>query len=521
MVLPDFRNAVPDLYIPALLPGDRETAHRLYRGIFSFAGATVTAGPEGIFAAEAPNPAWWRELHGFGWIGDLMGSGFELHRAYARAQLQAWHVSEASAPARRDMLVTARRLIIVAQYWPELLRGASMAFTQDLARIAAKDAGFLMMALPKSAGTREGLAAATALTRLAFSFKPFGSLKSLALSRLSTELERFVLPDGGPETRNAVDLVDVLADLVPLRDALALARREVPPAIHGAIERAMPMLRFFAHGDGGLAFFQGVNALKVRRIRALLERDMVFGRPFIHAVHSGFVRFQQGSSCLIADAKAGPLAAAPFAFEFSDDAHRIVVNCGFPADDNPAWRAACSSTAAHSTVLLGDVEPGSEEPLRRLIGRLKRQPARVIETAVETIAAPQGSVMRGEHNGYAATLGLMHQRSLYLSASGLDLRGEDSFVASDPMSDPAQNAPFTIRFHLHPGVKWQRSEAHGVMLQLPNQARWRFTVRGGLLAVEESIHLAGEARMSHQIVIRGVVGRPSTVNWAFKALGRG
>ena len=288
MVLPDFRNAVPDLHMPPLVPGDREAAHALYRGEFNFCSYRVKAGPEGVFAAASPSPAWSKALHGFGWLADLLGSGTEMHRAYARAQLQAWHAAVAQSEARRDTAVTSRRLIAISQFWPELLRGASMAFAQDLARMASRDTASLMSALPRQSGSREGLLAALGLARVALSFRGFDSLKSFALSRLASELDRFILPDGGPQTRNAGDLVDVLVDLVPLRDAMSLARREIPHPIHAAIERAMPMLRFFSHGDGGLALFQGVSRLRTGALRFLLERDTVLGRTHVHAMHSGF-----------------------------------------------------------------------------------------------------------------------------------------------------------------------------------------------------------------------------------------
>ena len=523
MVLPEFRNAVPDLHIPALIAGDREIAHALYRGEFSFAGCRVRAAANGVFAEAPPSLAWWRALHSFGWITDLLGSGFELHRAYARAQLQAWHAAATKSAARRDPGVTAKRLIIVAQYWPELLRGASMAFAQDLARIASRDTAALMACLPRQAGSKDGLVSALALARAALSFRGFDSLKAFALSRLAGELDRFVLPDGGPLTRNASDLVDVLADLVPLRDAMTLARREVPYPIHAAIERSMPMLRFFSHGDGGLALFQGVAALRVRALRALLERDTVYGRPYVHAVHSGFVRLQHGSSCMIMDVKSGPLATAPLAFEFSDHAQRIVVNCGFPLDQHPGWMSACSRTAAHSTVVLGEHDPGTGESLRMLIGSFRQKAERFPETAVETLTAADGEVVRAEHQGYAASHNLVHQRSVYLANSGRDLRGEDCILAADSRGRDPQDVAFVIRFHLHPGVKATMSrDGAGVLLLLANKAGWQFSSRGGTLSLEDSIYLAseGEPRNSQQIVIRGIAAWPSRVNWAFKALGR-
>lgn len=520
-VTADFRNAVPDLNIPPLIPGDRDAAHTLYRGEFCFAGARVVAGAGGVFAETPPNHAWWKTLHSFAWIGDLLGSGSELHRAHARAQLQAWFAASRRGPSN-DTSVTARRLTTIAQHWPELLRGASMAFTQDLARIASRDTAHLRAGLPKTLGSLNGVTSALALARVGQSFRNFEGLKAFALSRLAGELDRFILPDGGPLTRNAGDLADLLADLVPLRDAMALARREVPRAIHAAIERSMPMLRFFAHGDGGLALFQGVATPRVRLVKALLDRDTVVGRPFLHAYHSGFARLQYGTATLIMDVKAGPLATAPFAFEFSEGAQRIVVNCGFPHDENPHWIRACCGTAAHSAVVLGGEEPGKSKSFR-LSSLLRRKEVDYPGSAADAHATAEGGVLCGEYHGYVDAFNLVHRRSVYLSASGQDVRGEDSFVAANASWRNPQDVPFVIRFHLHPAIRAIPSQdGHGCLLLLPNKSGWQFSSRGGTLSLEDSVYLAGEGgpRQTTQIVIRGMTAGPFRANWTFKSVGR-
>lgn len=524
-VLPDFRNAVPDLYIAPLLIGSRETAHDLYRGEFAFAGSTVVSRASGIFTEMPPSPAWHRALHSFGWVNDLMASGSELHRAYARALMQAWHAAQVKAPPSpvRDLIAASRRLTIVALHWPELLRGASMAFHQDLARMASRDTSLLLGAMPKQPGSRDGLMAALALARMALSFRNFDGIKSFALSRLASELDRFVLPDGGPVTRNAEHLIDLLLDLVPLREAMAAGRREVPHPIHAAIERAMPMLRFFMHGDGGLTVFQGVTAARTRAIRVLLEHDTVYGRPHVHAHHSGFARIQHGWSHVVTDGKAGPAAMAPLAFEFSDDAQRIVVNCGFPPNENAAWSAACTGPAAHSTATLMAGNRSSGEHLRKFIGWLRRKPAPPPAVRLDAVTTPEGSVIHGDSDMFRAEHQIRHQRSVYLSASGLDLRGEDRFLPTGPLPREDAAMPFTLRFHLHPAVRAALAEdGETFTLTLPTNATWQFVQRGGIASVEESIFLAGEGgpRPAQQIVIRGGQARGALVNWAFKAATR-
>ena len=76
---------------------------------------------------------------------------------------------------------------------------------------------------------------------------------------LVDELVRQILPDGGHVSRNPGAILELLVDLLPLRQAFA-ARGVAPPRILlSAIDRMMPMLRFFRQGDGSFAHFNGMG----------------------------------------------------------------------------------------------------------------------------------------------------------------------------------------------------------------------------------------------------------------------
>ena len=51
--------------------------------------------------------------------------------------------------------------------------------------------------------------------------------------------------------------VAVLRHLLDVRAALGSAERRAPAELIAAVDRMAPMLRFFRHGDGGLALFNG------------------------------------------------------------------------------------------------------------------------------------------------------------------------------------------------------------------------------------------------------------------------
>ena len=77
-----------------------------------------------------------------------------------------------------------------------------------------------------------------------------------AIKQLVAEIERQILPDGGHISRNPGALIELLLDLLPLRQAFAARNIAPPPQLNNAIDRMMPMLRFFRHGDGNFRAFQ-------------------------------------------------------------------------------------------------------------------------------------------------------------------------------------------------------------------------------------------------------------------------
>ena len=117
-----------------------------------------------------------------------------------------------------------------------------------------------MLAAAVDGGLR-GVARLTALVALCeVSLCADGSarLQRKASRLLADELGRQILPDGGHVSRDPQLLLDLLLDLLPLRQTYA-ARGVPPPPLLNAIDRMMPMVRCLRHGDGTLALFNGMG----------------------------------------------------------------------------------------------------------------------------------------------------------------------------------------------------------------------------------------------------------------------
>lgn len=528
--MPVFRADGLAFRVPPLLRGNPDIAGDIYRGRFRFADTVIDAGGHSIFDQTAAPTAWLRELHGFSWLADLRSSGRELSRAQSRSLISEWTLARKRHPkAAFATGVTGRRLTAWVRHADFLLTGASSNFHKGFMASATAEARALTRQLASETDRNARLTGAIALAYASLGLSGLMSQWPLAAARLTSELHGQILADGGHRSRNPEALLDILVDLLPLRAMLDEARIEVPGELYAALERMVPMLRFFLHGDGGLAAFHGVSDPSAGKVRAALSLDPVEGRPLIHAVHSGYSRLAHGPCVVIVDVGRPPPpganeqgGASPLAFEFSDGLNRMVVNCGSPLGQAPEWRRAARLTDAHSTICLGEANAASivDNPLvERIFGTPALMGPRNVSANVQATA--DGTVLSARHDGYVALFGIAVERRIYLSAGGRDLRGEDRFYADLEAGANIEAVPFALRFHLHPSVKANMSQdGASVVLVLPDRNGWRFSARGGRLRLDDSVYLLGRngPRRTQQIVVTGVVGHPDRVNWAFKRI---
>ncbi len=516
--------------------GTSGKAKMLYRGNFDFCGEKFIRAESNVFAERGMSANWQKDLHGFSWLADMQAAGRELVRAQSRALISEWIVSSASAgrwhpfgnSCQSDIL--ARRVISWVQHAAFVLTGCSQDFSDRFfASISQQTKSLYRRTYVESNGLKR-LQSAIALVYAAVGLEGLEGLRVKAFDRLGSELDAQILADGGHVSRNPQILRDLLADLVPVRLALETAHLEVPATLNGALERMLPALRFFTYMDGGLAVFNGVNDTRAGLVRRILETDTVCGTPLSHARHSGYVRLQQGNSTVMIDAGKPTMpgvnvraTAGALAFEFCDGGARLVTNCGAIQYGDEAWCAAARSTQAHSSACIDDQPVAGilDNPLSRLAfgGPVVLSAPNVV---AETQMSKEGTIFSGSHDGYEKSHGVIHERELFLNASGVDFRGQDRFgVDGERLERRGEPVPFAIRFHLHPSVRATISQdGASAMLLLANKTGWRFSARGAQLKLEDSVYLPedGRVRKTTQLILRGAVGGPNKVMWAFKRI---
>ena len=510
------------------LPRRLEDADALLRGRFRFAGETLDVKDGSVFDKPAPSDAWLRALHGFDWLPPLSAAGGDAARTLATNLITQWLKRNArySEPAWESG-VTGRRLIHLFAHGRFVLANSDVLWRSKLfvalreqARMLARTAGEAPAGLP-----RLQAAAAHALSGACLDDSP-KRLQS-GLERLEAEIAAQILPDGGHASRSPEALVHAYRYLVMVCDALTATGEQTPQTLRSAHDRMAPMLRFFRHGDGGLALFNGGSESDPRMIAGLLARDEVRGQPFVYAPHSGYQRLTAAKTIVVMDCGAPALGAFSntahagcLAFEMSSGQQRIVVNCGAASPAHAKWESALRATAAHSTVTVADTSMGavlSAGLARELLGaRLLGGPKTVTSNRGES---GNGWTVEATHDGYVQTFGVRHERRITLAQHGTALTGGDKLIPQ-PQKRPRE-VSFAVRFHIHPDLRVSPSQGGGILLKLPSGEGWRFRAGGGTLTVEESVYLGADTvRRTEQLVISGTVkDNPVELAWVFEQIG--
>ena len=511
-----------------LRTADATRAAEIYAGRFVFAGKIVTCHSRSVFDLEPPSEDWEVALLGFGWLRHLRAADTAITRANARSLVDDWISNPArKRPLARRADVLARRVISLLSQAPLVLNDTDGKFYRRYLRALAREIRALRFSLHD---VPDGVARLQVLIALCYASLCLANQARnirTATRKLSDELQRQILPDGGHISRNPGALIELLIDLLPLRQTFAARNIAPPAALLNAIDRMMPMLRFFRHGDGSFALFNGMSGAPSDLLATLLAYDDTHGAPMANLPHTGFQRLDAGATTLIIDTGPPPppnlsqeAHAGCLSFELSSGASRIVINCGTPSTGRDNWRTFARSTAAHSTLTYGSTSSCQFVEMSAMKRFLRGAPIVSGPAHVESYreAVDKGELLTASHDGYLAQFGLIHRRVLMMSQDGTRLDGEDTLAPAPGGRMKGSQNDYALRFHLHPSVKASRlSDARGVMLVLPNRDVWTFEALDDRVDLEDSVFLAGNdgPRRTAQIVIHQNARQATGVRWSF------
>ncbi|WP_299964926.1 heparinase II/III family protein [uncultured Roseobacter sp.] len=516
--------------------GSFARGRQLLAGNFLFAGHLLEHADTDIWDLPAPTEAYAREMQGFAWLDDLAAVGDGPARATAQRWLWSWidRYGRGRGPGWTPDL-TGRRLIRWINHALFLLRGHDAPDSDLFYGSLHRQTHFLARRWHGAASGLPRFEALTGLIHASLSLEGMEAMADPAVRALAQECQSQIDAQGGLPTRNPEELLDVFILLTWAAAALSDAGRSTPPAHLQAIARIAPTLRSLRHADGGLARFHGGGRGRDGWLDQALAQARIRPRAS-EGLSMGFARLSAGRTSVIVDASPPPQGAAShnahastLALELTSGRRPVLVNCGSGRAFGPEWRRAGRATPSHSTLSLqgyssarlGDADPATGTE------RLIEGPAKV---PLEIGHVSDGLRFQGGHDGFAATHGLTHARTLEMTFDGRAIAGEDMLLALsereqnrfDLALDAAklQGLAFDVRFHLHPEVDATLDlGGAAVSLALKSGEVWVFRHDGAqTLSLQASVYLETgrlKPRATNQIVLSGkAMSYATRVRWS-------
>lgn len=513
------RVAPPDLRI-----ADPHVAQEIYSSRFPLAGHLVDTGGASPFQPELGQPGWRKALNSFRWLRHLSAAGTDLAAHNARALVADWIniAGKDISGSAWDPGTTAKRVVAWLQHSSLILGGAELPFYRAFLTSLATQIRYVRATAPEMDLGKDRLRARIALAFASLSLPTSAAAIRTAARNLDAELAAQILPDGGHVSRNPLTNLELLADLLPLRQTYVNQAEPPPAGLAPSIDRMMQALRFFRHADGSLARFNGMGMTIHERVNSILRHDDPSTSPLLHAPASGYDRLALGQTIVIVDTGVVPLVEASssahagcLSFEMSSGRSCLIVNCGVDSYGPAEYRSLARATAAHSTATIQNTSQGRfDHPTRlhNIIGAPLLGGARHVTR--RRFDGPYAQAISASHDAYAAKFGLTHERELRLGKNGSVLAGTDRFVTVPTARSAGVAVSVTIRFHLHPDVSVFRV-GNSIGLAGRNDPGWLFECPGMQTEIEESIFFAGTSgpRGTKQLTIQLSDARDREIDW--------
>jgi len=521
------------------MPEPRTIGHfargkQLSAGNFLLAGHVVeTHRPWDI---DPPSLGFASELHGFGWLDHMAACGDRAARLTAQGWVFDWaeRFGMGEGPGWEPD-VTGRRILRWIQHAIFLTAGRSGEENAPFFAVLGRQTAFLSRRWQSAAPGLPRFEALTGLLYAALSLIDMQDYRADATEALARACGSDVASDGGIQSRNPEDLLELFTLLTWAQLALRDAEQIIPAQIDAAIGRIAPCLRALRHADGGLARFHGGGRGMEGRLEHALSASAVPVAPRAPEA-MGYARLEGGRTTMIVDAALPPTGASAhvahasmLAFELTSNRRPLIVNSGSGLPFGPEWEKAGRATNSHSTLSID----GFSSARFGKASRPEDGGAPLLDgpelVTLHRTDERDGSSLLLSHDGYVATHGLTHVRNLDLGQDGRVLLGEDILVARDPAhvrhlnqlldAGKLRGISYALRFHLHPDVDPSLDmNGTAVSVALPSGEIWVFRFDGpGRMALEPSVYLEKgrlAPRPCQQIIIRAaILDESSQINW--------
>jgi uncharacterized heparinase superfamily protein len=390
-----------------------------------------------------------RFVHGFSWIRDLRAVGDNSARRLTRQLIQNWIQENQNwrSIAWRPEILGVRLANWIGLY-DFFCASADDSFRTLFMKSIARQARHLWRNWPDASTFLERLEALKGLIFATVTLSEKRSRLPRILTKLETEIQSQVLPDGGHISRQACAQLTMLRDLIDIRALLKNISYDIPETIQQTIDKMAPIVRLFRHGDGELSTFGQSTSPMPAVIDMVLSLADVRGKPPSRAEVMGYERCVAKNGLILINT-GGYLPNCTIAHQ--EDKGTGILNF--------EWSVGRERLVLQGDVVLrsvtGDVITADLKPSKGQIqvGRKTQDGHTLINTSFEKKK-------------------FTHNRQFYLAANSGDFRAED-------ILETTMDCLYAVRFILRPGLTAHMApNGKSILLKTSSGQNWRFIASG-------------------------------------------
>ena len=455
------------------------------------------------------------EYFTFEWLRHVRDYGGDKARIYVRNEISLWLSENTNWDAKiwHPKFLSERISNLIFSYkW--YASSASASFQNRLLYQLAIEFQCLALDWQNQPNIDDQISALRGLlvTLSAFNAK-ISEMVSL-IDIFEKKLTEILNEDGGHISRRPETHFKILTQLFECRTAIAQSGIGQIKSLDQTITRMGAIAKMWRTGNGNFAHFHGGGITDSERIDDVVKRCGPTGKVTRHAKQTGFLRLSSGRTTLIMDCSA-PISPIPEnsaslgSFEVHLAGTPFIVNVGQLSEDR-LLNEAFSQTAAHTALTLDN--------LNNFCWKNKKyNPVKVLQIGPAT----GGMLVKLSHDGYGESHGIIHDRQIYLTTGGGNLRGSDTLRYTGAPGKIPKTC--IVRFHLHPRIRAATVSNGTVVLKISSQkAGWIFKCNGANPVLEPSVYFEGKQRLSSQQVVLRMHAHDirhvseKTLKWSFK-----
>ena len=498
-------------------PGDPILGDQLIQGYYNLANKKIYSPEETLWQISNVNTFWQNEAHSFSWLRHLKARSGSLARKHARFLILEWlgHYKNYNYKTW-ELEVLSRRVSAWITNFDFLLAEKDKSFAEILLRNLFKQIKFLRTQTNNSyfalIGKKYGFEESSikkikilrALILSSMCFESQFDRYSYYIKILESELNKNFNIDGMHESKSPSTHLEILGDLVAIREAIFSKHLKSPSFLETIIKKGAHSLKFFRTPAGNLATFNGSKQETKFLIDKIISQadGQPRGRGPISLSKSGFEKIVCNGVMVIVDSSNNSKknsSNAPHAIEINLGKNRFLGSCGTIYKQNKRWRKSLLSSSAHSSLILENTNPDKDDGSDTFVFSKRYQ--------------KNGSeIVFLRHEGYKKKFTATCSRTIEVNRTGKNIAILDEIQAVKMLK-------FDIRIHFSPEVKISLSLDKNKALLILDGQGWHFSFKGNVnLLLEPSIFIEdnGQIKKTNQLILQGETLEERTeVLWGF------